>query len=640
MVMREPDLRTSRLQCMRLSSLLQLIITLVSATAPLVGGCVGSSQPRTQSAPDPALPREVQAASPSSATVKRERLPVSDEEKWIVHVLNRLGYGPRPGDVERVRKMGLPNYIALQLVPEQIPDPAVEAKLQPLRTLTMSTGELYKAFPPPKSGEQREEREGRGEAGPSGKPVRPLTFAGLSPGPGQESRRTQESPSRSEPSPGRTVEGRRNLKAAPDLDGNRMMARMQDRPAAIAIELAQAKVLRAVYSERQLQEVMADFWYNHFNVFAHKGADRWLVTSFDRDVIRPNALGRFRDLLGATAKHPAMLFYLDNWMSSKPGGPDGPLGRLAAQGNGGRFVGLNENYARELMELHTLGVDGGYTQKDVTEVARCFTGWSIERPEQGGGFVFRARMHDTGEKVVLGVRIPAGDDIQGGEMVLDLLARHPSTARFIATKLARRFVSDAAPPALVNRAARVFLLTYGDIRAVVRTIVTSPEFFSDRTYRAKVKKPFELVVSAVRALGADVETYSILPMAVGRIGEPLFQAQAPTGYPDTAEAWVNTGALLNRLNFGLSLASGRIPGTRVDLDRVVGPLDRQRPEQAMDRLVASLLHDDVSEATKRSLMAQLAAPENTRSLLGDGENNTPVAALVGLILGSPEFQRR
>ncbi len=419
-----------------------------------------------------------------------------------------------------------------------------------------------------------------------------------------------------------------------------MMARMEDRPAAIAIELSQAKVLRAIYSERQLQEVMADFWYNHFNVFAPKGADRWLVTSYDRDVIRPYALGRFRDLLGATAKHPAMLFYLDNWMSSKPGSPDGLLGRPAAQANRGRFAGLNENYARELMELHTLGVDGGYTQKDVTEVAHCFTGWSIERPEQGGGYVFRARMHDTGEKVVLGVRIPAGGGIEDGERVLDLLARHPSTARFIGTKLVRRFVADTPPPALVERVARAFLQSDGDIRTVVRTIVTSPEFFSDQAYRAKVKKPLELVVSAVRALGADAEAYSVLPMAVGRIGEPLFQSQPPTGYPDTAEAWVNTGALLNRMNFGLSLASGRIPGTRVDLDRVVGPLDPQRPEQAMDRLVASLLHDDASEATKRTLMAQLAAPENTRSVLGDGEKNTRVAALAGLILGSPEFQRR
>ena len=639
--MRRLDARNIQRRRKRLRFRLVLVAILVSIIGLMAGGCAGSRQAGTQFPQRYAIPGGVMdAATPALARAKPARLPVSDEEKWIVHVLNRLGYGPRPGDVERVRQMGLTNYIALQLAPERIPDPAVEAKLQPLRTLAMSTQELYEAFPQPKAKERREDQQGRGEGGPSEKPAKPLIFAALDAGPGQERRGKQEPPNLSGFRQGEAVGRRRQLMAPRDQDIGRMMDRMEDRPAAIAIELSQAKVLRAIYSERQLQEVMADFWYNHFNVFAPKGADRWLVTSYDRDVIRPYALGRFRDLLRATAKHPAMLFYLDNWMSSKPGGPDGLLGRPAAQANRGRFTGLNENYARELMELHTLGVDGGYTQKDVTEVARCFTGWSIERLEQGGGFVFGARMHDTGEKVVLGVRIPAGGGIEDGERVLDLLARHPSTARFIGTKLVRRFVADTPPPALVERVARAFLQSDGDIRTVVRTIVTSPEFFSDQAYRAKVKKPLELVVSAVRALGADAEAYSVLPMAVGRIGEPLFQSQPPTGYPDTAEAWVNTGALLNRMNFGLSLASGRIPGIRVDLDRVVGPPDPQRPEQAMDRLVASLLHNDVSEATKRTLMAQLAAPENTRSVLGDGENNTRVAALAGLILGSPEFQRR
>jgi uncharacterized protein (DUF1800 family) len=335
-----------------------------------------------------------------------------------------------------------------------------------------------------------------------------------------------------------------------------------------------------------------------------------------------------------------MLFYLDNWMSSKAGGPTGMPDQPDAQGNRRRPTGLNENYARELMELHTLGVDGGYTQRDVTEVARALTGWSLERPGQGGGFAYRPQMHDDGEKVVLGVRIPAGGGMQDGERVLDLLARHPSTARFIATKLARRFVSDDPPPALVDRAARAFRETDGDIRSVVQTIVTSPEFFSEEAYRAKIKKPLELVASAVRVLGGEAQSMSFLPMAVGRIGEPLYQSQPPTGYPDKAEAWVNTGALLNRMNFALALAGGRIPGTWVDLDHLVGNVDRRNPEQVMDRLLFRVLGRDSAAETRQTLLAQLNDPAIMRATVDDGGVNTDVAKLAALILGSPEFQRR
>src|SRR5439155_5996034 len=343
---------------------------------------------------------------------------------------------------------------------------------------------------------------------------------------------------------------------------------------------------RAVYSDRQLQEVLTDFWFNHFNVDARKGPDRFLLTEYERDVIRPHVLGKFRDLLEATAKSPAMLFYLDNWMSADPNGPHpgtGLGGRargdLPPPGRGarGRFgvimpprprpspqgknapKGLNENYGRELMELHTLSVDGGYTQKDVTEVARAFTGWTIQNPRLGGGFRFEPRIHDTGEKIVLGHVIKSGGE-GDGEQVLDILAKHPSTARFIATKLVRRFVSDTPPPSLVDRAAARFRETDGDLREVMRIILTSTEFLSPEVYRAKVKTPFEFVASALRAIGADVQDATPLVRSLQQLGMPLYMCQPPTGYKDTADAWVNTGALVSRMNFALQLASNNLRG--------------------------------------------------------------------------------
>jgi uncharacterized protein (DUF1800 family) len=376
---------------------------------------------------------------------------------------------------------------------------------------------------------------------------------------------------------------------------------------------------------------MVDFWFNHFNVFAAKGADRWLITSYERDAIRPHAMGKFRDLLEATAKSPAMLFYLDNWQSVDPkawarlqqeqaerqanrgrfGGPFGRARRFpvpAANPNQAKKKqerGLNENYGRELMELHTLGVDGGYTQKDVTEVARALTGWSIDRPRGGGSFTFNARLHDTGQKIVLGHVIKAGGGESDGEQVLDILAAHPSTATFIATKLARRFVSDTPPPALVERAAKRFRDTDGDLREVVRLILTSPEFLSPDAYRAKVKTPFEFVVSALRASGAEVEDARPLVREVQQLGMPLYMCQPPTGYKDTGDAWVNTGALVSRMNLALRLASGQVKGTRVDSS------------------VAITLPGDISETTRATIAKATDAPKT-----------------MALTLGSPEFQRR
>jgi uncharacterized protein (DUF1800 family) len=369
---------------------------------------------------------------------------------------------------------------------------------------------------------------------------------------------------------------------------------------------------------------MVDFWFNHFNVFAGKGPTRLYLTEYERDVIRPHVLGSFRDLLGATAQSPAMLFYLDNWQSAAPksdrSNRRGQIIRrpgmpVAAQPNR-PARGLNENYARELMELHTLGVDGGYTQKDVQEVARAFTGWTIEMPRQGGGFRFEPRIHDDGEKVVLGHRIKAGGK-KDGEGVLDILAAHPSTARFIATKLARRFVADVPPAELVDRASARFRETRGDIREVVRTIVTSPEFFAAAAYRAKVKSPYEFVASAARAANVDVVSALPLVQALRELGMPLYFCQPPTGYPDRADAWVNTGALLNRMNFAVALTEGKLRGVKRST-----PVD-VRGTSPGDAIFQAALAGDVSDSTRATVARATTAAQS-----------------IALILGSPEFQRK
>jgi len=353
--------------------------------------------------------------------------------------------------------------------------------------------------------------------------------------------------------------------------------------------------------------------------------------------------------------------------------------------------GINENYARELMELHTLGVDGGYTQKDVQEVARCFTGWTIDRPARAGKFVFRDSMHDDGEKIVLGQRIAAGGGERDGEKVIDILAHSPVTAKFISTKLIRRFVSDSAPQSLVDKVSAVYMKTDGDIREMLRTIFSSSEFWSPEAYRAKIKSPFELAVSAIRATNGDTDGSPRLAQFIGRMGQPLYQYQAPTGYPDRAEQWVNTGALLERLNFGIALSSNKIPGTTVGVDRLVEGAGAADSTSLMDRAIAVLLGGDVSQQTRSILDKQLAegvpvkgelsdyatrAPSRTAddtmdatssTMLGE-ENRRPlgrqarkdnrvardfpgnpspgpavnsqVAMVFGLVLGSPEFQRR
>jgi uncharacterized protein (DUF1800 family) len=520
----------------------------------------------------------------------RPAAAIPHDDKAIVHVLNRIGFGPRPGDVARVRQMGLERYIDEQLHPERIADPGIEPRLASLSTLGLSLREMATRFEIPELEARRARREAAAQNGGT----------------------DQQQPPPQPPSP--------------------EMMRRGNQPVA---ELSQQKLLRAIYSERQLQEVLTDFWFNHFNVDARKGRTRFMLTEFERDAIRPHVLGRFRDLLGATAKSPAMLFYLDNWMSADPNGPHVDP-RLAGRGFGGRGFGgrgafprqpngqdnqarrqprgLNENYGRELMELHTLGVDGGYTQKDVTEVARAFTGWTIENPRQGGDFRFEARIHDPGEKVVLGHQIKAGGGQGDGEQVLDILAQHPATAHFIATELVRRFVSDTPPPALVDRAAERFRQTGGDLREVMRTILTSPDFFSPDAYRAKVKTPFEFIVSAVRVTGGDVTDAVPLVRAMQQLGMPLYLCQPPTGYKDTADAWVNAGALVNRMNIALSLASDQLRG--VTVSQTAFATDGHE-------LVASLIHGDVADTTMTTIGKATTVPQ-----------------MVALTLGAPEFQRR
>jgi len=623
--------------------------------------------------------------------------------------LNRIAYGARPGDVERVRKMGIDKYIDQQLHPERIDDSSVQAKLADYPSLRMSLTDIQEKYPPPQVlGRQLGLRQGKNT------PVLP---------PGESADENAKREYRQQV----TAYYRDNNLRPPQF---------------LLQELQGQKIIRAAYSERQLQEVMTNFWFNHFNIFWAKNLDRNLTTDYEMNVIRPRTMGKFQDLLLATAKSPAMLVYLDNFQSTSPnaqmpnasqmrrrGAQQGPgfggfgnprlnnpnyrnqqidremqreqanqqQQRPQAQappGAGRRKPGINENYAREIMELHTLGVEGGYTQKDVQEVARCLTGWTLDRPRQGTQFVFRAFMHDNGEKIVLGHKIPAGGGVKDGEMVIDILAHHPSTAKFISTKLVRRFVSDTPPQSLVDRVASVYTKTDGDIREMLRTILTSPEFNSKEAYRAKIKSPFELAVSAIRALDADVAVPLQTAQFVAKMGEPLYLYQAPTGYPDRADQWVNTGSLLERLNFGLALTSNKVRGASFNVKSTAGGVDGSDKQRVLDRAIAALLNGDVSKETRAVLDKQLREgvpvkgelgsvppipsgdelmaensmnplpptggvgkgqkgvgnPEQLERRFGQRGNLRPqpsmsaedfeTAKVFGLVLGSPEFQRR
>ncbi|HWL38708.1 MAG TPA: DUF1800 domain-containing protein [Gemmatimonadaceae bacterium] len=489
------------------------------------------------------------AVAPPGAPSQVRELPADQQ---VIHALSRLTFGPRPGDVLKVRSIGLDKWIDQQLRPERVDDSAIEAFVARYPTINQDQGGLLREY----AAQQRERREMRREAAGSG------------------------------------------MTRADSNARRRQMRQRSNSRREVVTQLQSSRVARAVASERQLQEVMTDFWLNHFSIFAQKGPpEPYYLADFDRSVIRPRALGKFRDLLGAVAQSPAMLFYLDNARSMADSGR--PTLRPNARRRRG---GLNENYGRELLELHTLGVDGGYTQQDVINVARAFTGWTILPPQQGGGFIFRPQVHDAGEKIVLGHKLAAGRGKQDAEDVLDILSRSPRTARFIATKIARRLVSDVPPKALVDRAAATFMRTDGDIREVVRAIVTSPEFFSQQAFRSKVKSPFEVVVSAMRALNAQPDSTPRTVQLIAFLGQPIYGHQAPNGWPETGESWMNTGAILNRINFGLAAAAGRLPG--VDI-RALPSLDDVRAasrEAQVDAVVAVLLNGMISPDTRAVLL--------------------------------------
>jgi uncharacterized protein (DUF1800 family) len=700
---------------------------------------------------------------------KKEKAPSSaNDQKRAVHGLNRLTFGARPGDVQRVMAMGVDQWIDLQLHPEKIDDDALIARLEPLRTTRMSTKELAENFPdgqeitqvkngkksmPSDAGlrmiyevqiarqeqkkEQKQEQQQTAKNTPAasaehmsgnsnahgsnadassnssmmaanaasannltaGNNDTAASLAKATPEEQEQARlreeqlytdlEVQQLPSlpadqrykkilaMSPAAQYALADSLRGGKGQDFLDGltpkqKEVLQAMNNPAGVVSGELQQAKLLHAIYGERQLQEVMTDFWLNHFNVFMDKGIDRLLLTSYERDVIRPRALGKFEDLLVATAKSPAMLFYLDNWLSVGPDSPQalgipahpyGPYGRpmRPRPNQNKRPSGLNENYGRELLELHTLSVNGGYSQRDVTEVAEVFTGWTIEKPYQGGDFKYEPRMHEPGPKFVLGKKIKPKGEGEGVE-VLHRLASSPQTAHFISLKLAERFVADNPPPALVDRMAKTFLKKKGDIREVLSVLFHSPEFWDDGVYRDKVKTPFEFVASAVRATGAEVDDAVPLIRQLNNMGMPLYGAQPPTGYSMKTETWVSSSALLNRMNFALALTGGKIKGVKVDVAQLAGGnLPNPAPDSNLTLLMleTNLLGGDISKQTHDSITAQIdpkggqksdtkaanspaQKPDNKAAPRKppDQSRSSDASMIAGLLLGSPEFQRR
>jgi uncharacterized protein (DUF1800 family) len=528
------------------------------------------------------------------------------------HLLNRLAYGPRPGDLETLSasgNAGMDAWLEQQLHPESISDTEVDQKLLRIKSLSMTIDQLREAYPKPdrknkkKKGETDTEFESSSEKNPPPVPPTAVDVA--------------------------------SDEVLTKLAGNEML------PRRMLIELISARLVRAVESKRQFQEVILDFWFNHFNVDFKKGQVKWYLTSYERDTLRPHLFGKFRDLLGSVAKSPAMLFYLDNFQSVK----DGLQRPRFMKAGATKTLGLNENYGRELLELHTLGVDGGYTQQDVRETARALTGWSLEQPQRSTEFKFRKRAHDEDEKHILGVVFPAQGGITDGEKVLDLLARSPKTAHFIAQKLCIKFISDHPPESAVQKVQAAFQKSDGDLRVVYTTLFHLPEFWAAASVRSKIKTPWEFEVSAARALGAQVVLTPKGPkrmlMSLNQMGEPLYNCQPPTGFKATSEYWVNPGALVSRINLGLQMAGDRLP--EINFDRTIFRNKLQAAKiEGLDPVISELnqwmLAGEMKTNTRKHLVKEL---QDEQGILNDAK--IPVvnlAKLSGLILGSPEFQRR
>lgn len=598
-------------------------------------------------------------------------------DKQIVHVLNRLTFGPRSGDAADVRRLGVEKWIELQLHPERIPEnPDLEARLKPLETLNLAMWQINEKYGPPQQqqaarplpslltplqlsklrdgGSVEERREVIASLAPDLRlqvlaAVPPQALEGL-PDFEQEAQKLRAPSLRRPPalnellSPEqiRVLRNGTNEERVALLDAFNGEARRQILRAAgpqavngvpqlrrelmalnqpqqyVNQELIENKLYRAIYSNRQLEEVLVDFWLNHFNVFNGKNQTRVLLTAYERDTIRPHVLGRFKDLLSATAHDPAMLIYLDNFQSQAPR-EDMPQ-QPGPNGAPGRRPGINENYGRELMELHTLGVDGGYTQDDVIAVARAFTGWTVYDPQKYAEFQFNPAGHDRKEKIVLGHTLPPGRGEQDGLDVLDILARHPSTARFISKKLAQRFVADDPPQALIDRMAATFTKTDGDLRAVLGTLFTSIEFSSEGAWQSKLKSPLELVVSAVRALNADAVDVFPLAQRIAEIGQPLYGKLEPTGYPNTSESWASASGIIGRINLATALTAGQVPGVKIDVSR----FNFKLPSVVATELLGIAPSPETLAAIEKSIQGREATP----------------SMLAATVLGSPEFQKR
>ena len=521
-----------------------------------------------------------------------DHVPASQKmtlEEKASHLFNRLAFGARPGEIEKIVSQGpvrgqqaIDRWIAEQMNPSSIPDANLDERLAPFKSLALTPNQLIEQYPAPQDYAKK---------------------LGIDP---------------------------KDFNSNEELKKNIREKIGEDHlPERIVDELDSSKIIRAVESRRQLEEVLTDFWFNHFNVDLSKGETKWYVTAYEREVIRKNIFGNFRTLLGAVAESPAMMFYLDNHLSVTEN-PNAQGKRPDPN------RGLNENYGRELLELHTLGVDAGYTQNDVREVARAFTGWSIDDVKKNAVFKFKEKLHDVMPKKILGHDFPANQQKEDGDQVLNLLVTEPATAHFIALKLCRYFVADQPPPSLVDRTARMFLQSKGDLKKVYLTIFKSPEFWSKKYYRAKIKTPFQYLVSSARALGGEIELKSEFPKVLNQMGQPLFRCSPPTGYKDSAESWVNPGALVARLNFGLTLAANRVNGVFVLLPHF--EQSPRTPKLLVSGLERKILHGKMSSASEDVVLKEFA---NEGRSMADGEvRPLSLAKASGLILGSPEFQRR